>query len=147
MNIAILVLLLSVSLSAEFEDTKIPDKYQGVWKIVAIVEDTGVEISSDDPEYPKTFPVELLIVGNRLVFVTEGGDANLGRASVLEDDSVLTLAVLASYAEDKSQTPDYYDLKIDGNDLTIELAVDRYEKDPRENFEAIPTFKAIREDR
>ena len=81
---SLLVLFLSMSIAGDQEDTKIPNEFQGAWKIVAVVEDTGDEISADDPEYPGGFPVELLIVGNRLVFVDANHDAKLARLTVLE---------------------------------------------------------------
>lgn len=129
------------------EDTRIPNHYQGVWKIVAAVDEDGSESSSDEAGFAEKYPIEILIVGNRIIHVKNDGSTVLAYATVLTSDHELTLDLRTGIAHDKENSPTYWNLRLNSERLTIELAIDLYDEDPRTDRTAVPSFQAVRVNR
>ncbi|QEG21941.1 hypothetical protein [Mariniblastus fucicola] len=147
MFMLLMLTVISLPLAPIADETQVPDNYQGVWKIVAAVDEDGIRSTSDDTGFAESNPIELLIIGNRVIQVKDDGSSVLAVATVLQSKNGLTLDLRTGIAHDKTNSPTYWNLKLENNKLKIELAVDRYDKDPRTNTKAVPSYQAIRQRR
>ncbi len=124
---------------------EIPEQFQGVWEVVLAVEENGDRISRDDVGFRTAgYPVEILIAGNRIVTVKEDGSSVVAKANILEDGQVLTLDLRTGIAHDKENSPTYWNLSLRNDQLIAELAIEKYDEDPRTNKTAIPSYHATK---
>jgi len=136
-----LIILVPGFLTNEIHE--IPGKFQGVWKVVLSVNEDGTLTNHEGDDLASN-PVEILIVGNRVVFVMHGGSSVVANAKVLKDGKTLTIELVTGVYHDKDQSPTYWNLNLKNDTLIVEVAIDQYEDDPRSDKTAVPSYKAIR---
>ncbi len=137
--------LLLAPTSSPNQPTGIPENYHGIWKITEVMDEDGTRTTSDEEKFSDCSPVELIVTGNRIISVRDDGSSVVAKVKVLKNRKQLTLCLRTGIYHDKEQVPTYWNVRLDGDKLSIELAIDQYKSDPRNDRTAVPSFQAHRE--
>ena len=115
-----LVLLHAAAIPGKTE-TSIPAEFEGVWKITKTIAQDGTErpVTRDlDDSVANEIGTELIVVGNRVVFVRPDGESVWCKARVLSSAPDLKIELVTGLYHDKEQTPTIGLLRLSGGELS-----------------------------